>query len=333
MKNPLFSRHRSLAAPIVPLNKNQLRALQGFRERLDQGFYQFEHVSCLCGRHDGTLVASRDRYALPVSTHLCKRCGLMWTSPRMTVESLAAFYDLDYRPVYVGCEQAPEEFFTDQVQRGRSIYDFVAAHFPASGGHTVFDVGCGAGGVLVPFVAAGWRAFGCDLDGQYLLRGRAEGLELEQGDVSVLQKHGQADLVILSHVLEHLSDPRKSLQQISSLTGDSARLYVELPGILSIHKTYGDFLVFLQNAHLYHFTLRTLSSLMVEEGFVLEEGNENIRAIYRKDGSVMQVDTSDQCRRIMQYLTFLELGRVTRLWQARSVAAGLLYEVKGGFGR
>lgn len=333
MKNPLFSRYRSLAAPIVFLNKNQVLALQGFRERLGKGFYQFEHVSCLCGSLESRLVAQRDRYALPVSTHICKRCGLMWTSPRMTVGSLAAFYDLDYRPVYVGCEQAPEEFFTSQVERGRLISEFVAPHFAVSGSHTVFDVGCGAGGVLVPFVQAGWRAHGCDLDGHYLLRGRAEGLCLEKGDVTVLEKYGPGDLVILSHVLEHLTNPKQSLRQLSLLTTDSACLYVELPGVLSIHKTYGDLLRFLQNAHLCHFTLKTLSALMAQAGFLLVEGNEDIRAIYRKDRSVMQVDTTDQYGKVMRYLTLLELGRVTRLRQARSVATGLLYRVKRGFGR
>ena len=309
----LSSRYHTLSKPALPLNQNQAAAIESFRRRLADGAYQFEQVTCPCGSSLSELVAQRDRYALPVTTHICRSCGLMWTSPRMTEQSLAAFYATEYRPIYVGCVEAPEEFFAGQVRRGKHVNAFVSPHLPASGRRTVFDIGCGAGGLLVPFVDAGWQAFGCDFDEQYLGRGRAEGLHLEQGDASVLRKHGPADLIILSHVLEHLSDPERSLQQISSLTTDGAYLYVELPGVLFIHRQYRDLLRFLQNAHLYHFTSRTLSALMAQAGFSLVEGNEEIRAVYRKTGSVTKVDTSDQYGKVMRYLTFLELGRVARL--------------------
>lgn len=283
----------------------QRDALEKFREKLIQGIYSFEEVSCLCGNRDGKLIARRDRYALPVNTFLCQSCGVMWQSPRMAADDLVKFYSDDYRPIYVGHAQASENFFMVQVEHGKIIYDFVASDIRFAQELTVFDVGCGAGGVLIPFIEGGWRAFGCDVAGEYLQCGRSAGLVIEYGDVGVLAKYGKANLVILSHVLEHLPFPRKSLEQLSSMLVNDGWLYIELPGILSIHKSYkNNFLLFLQNAHLYHFTLTTLARLMAETGFKLVKGDKYIHALFQKRGNVPPVLTDGQFRTIMAYLYF-----------------------------
>src|SRR4030042_311888 len=186
MINPLFLRLFHSNSPVTSLNNEQRKALTIFREKIKQGTYSFEYVPCLCGRQDGKLIAQRDRYALPVNTCLCKTCGVMWTNPRMTESTLLKFYEDDYRPIYVGQAQAPENFFTSQVQYGKYIYDFVIPYFQSKSNAkpTIFDIGCGAGGVLIPFAENGWSVYGCDMGDQYLQRGRAAGLILEQGDLS-----------------------------------------------------------------------------------------------------------------------------------------------------
>ena len=82
----------------------------------------------------------------------------------------------DYRLIYIGERYAPDAFLKDQVHHGYVIYDFVKEIFGNVYNPTVFDVGRGAGGVLVSFSKAGWRTYGCDIGGEYLQRGRDEGL-------------------------------------------------------------------------------------------------------------------------------------------------------------
>ena len=285
MANLLFSRLHSIEGPVESLTEEQRTALNKFREKLGRGVYSFEQANCLCGRQKGKLIAQRDRYALPVNTYVCKSCGVMWTNPRMTRNSLMKFYQEDYRPIYVGHMKAPDDFFTAQAKHGQAIYNFLESRIPLAQGLKVFDVGCGAGGMLIPFLNAGWSVFGCDLGTEYLKCGQTAGLVLEHGDASALEKYGPANLVILSHVLEHFQAPWESLNQISRLLVDDGYLYVELPGIFRIHKTYGDILLFLQNAHLYHFTLTTLNCLTAQAGFGILKGDESIRALYRKDNT------------------------------------------------
>ncbi|MDX2479305.1 MAG: class I SAM-dependent methyltransferase, partial [Desulfuromusa sp.] len=173
----------------------------------------------------------------------------MRTDPQMTRESLVNFYQEDYRVLYGGEERATDDFFKQQLIRGEHVIQFTREWFSASSPEQlVFDIGCGAGGLLMPFHEAGCRAIGCDLGREYLEYGRAKGLIMEHGDSEVLSHYGKADLIMLNHVIEHFKNPEKEIRRIAELLTDDGLIYVELPGVLSIKETYGDLLLFLQNA-------------------------------------------------------------------------------------
>jgi len=297
------------ATPVEKLTGRQSVALGEFRQELGQGLFSFEEASCLCGQKEGMLIAKRDRYALSVETHLCKKCGILWTSPRMTDESLRRFYERNYRAIYVGEETASAPFFADQAQHGQWILTYLADFLTYSKG-TVFDVGCGAGGVLEPFRAAGFEVHGCDHGAQYLEYGRSQGLGLEHGGAEVLAKYGKADLIILSHVLEHFSHPKRELEQLSALLKDDGYIFIVVPGIYNIHNAYKDTLLYLQNAHLYHYTLNTLTTLMSSAGFELVRGNQTIDAVYKKARVRSQSPSKYEYRKILSYLIGVELSRM-----------------------
>ncbi|MBJ6799253.1 class I SAM-dependent methyltransferase [Geomonas propionica] len=304
-------RFYSLEAPSVELSGRQAAALKRFRTGVKEGGYELEPAPCICGSDDGMLLARRDRFALEVDTYLCRHCGVLRTSPRLTPESLSRFYDSDYRELYVGEEAASEAFFAEQSAHGRLILDSVLQNIPGElAGTVVFDVGCGAGGVLVPFRESGCLVYGCDHGGRYLEYGRSQGLQLEHGGAAELGRHGKAKVVILSHVLEHFPDPRAELALLSSLLEDDGYLYIELPGVFNIHNVYRDFLLYLQNAHLYHFTLSTLSSLLADAGFELVFGYENVVALFKKgSGRPAQAGKSEYVK-VLCYLYSVELSRL-----------------------
>lgn len=306
----LFRRLHELNTPVLKLNDRQEKSIEHFREKVEQGIYKFEKKACLCGNENGFLIAERDRFALDVKTFLC-RCGILWTNPQMTEESLARFYDEDYRAIYVGEEKATDVFFDEQVLRGEGVFSFLKTELDSvrNGRFKVFDVGCGAGGILVPFKNAGMETYGCDIGQSYLEFGRAKGLSLFHGTAAVLKEYGPADLILLNHVLEHIKDPQSFLENLKSLIADNGLLYIELPGIMNIHKVYKkDFLLFLQNAHLYHFTLNTLNSLMSRAGFELIKGDQMIRAIFRKSKKAAFKTNKVEFYKVFLYLYFLELG-------------------------
>jgi len=79
----------------------------------------------------------------------------------------------------------------------------------------------------------------------------------------------QFDAVRLSHVLEHLPSPRRSLEKVHRLLRAGGLLWIEVPNAASVerHLFRGHWFPWDLPRHLYHFTPRTLVTLLGEAGF------------------------------------------------------------------
>lgn len=305
------------------LKENQIKSIDRFKQKLECNLYKFEEISCLCGRSNDILLGNTDRYTIPVTTLLCKNCGIMRTSPRLSRESLIRFYADDYRPIYVGSKKANSAFFNNQINHGKFIFRYLQNDCDLNKDTVVFDIGCGAGGTLVPFKDYGCKTFGCDYGINYLEYGRSNGLTLENGNYIELEKHGKANIIILSHVLEHLENPLEDLKKIHEfLCADDCLVYIELPGIFHIHRSYMELLFFFQNAHLFHFTLKTLNWIMQKSGYSPVKGDQFIHALYKKNKSYNNTIDNTLYFKIIIYFYFLEFARMSKFQDlARKVLA------------
>jgi SAM-dependent methyltransferase len=253
--------------PWIRLSSGQLAARERVVQRLADGTYAVEDAACFCrGAELDLTIAERDRYGLPVRTVLCRHCGLLRTTPRMTAAATAQFYAEDYRDLYTGPGNA-EALFASQVARGHDLVKLLAPLLPTV--ESVYEVGCGAGGLLAPMHALGKRVAGVDYNGDWLATGRERGLDLVQGDaLDLLEHRGEpADLVLFMHVLEHELDLRDGIAKVAALVRPGGLLLVEVPGVDAIGLGYGgDVLRYLQNAHTFHFTAVTLSFVLANCG-------------------------------------------------------------------
>jgi len=202
----------------------QVRAVAHFLDDLDNGRYDQALLPCFCGVNDDVLIAQRDRYGIPLDTVLCRHCGLMRSDPYFTSESVAYFYREAYRSIYIH-PGGISGHFAEQQAVGACIHNYVVQSFPTKP-ETVLEVGCGAGGILHHFQQHGSRVAGCDFGEDYLQYGMSKGLTLEVGGWDKLAQHGPADLVVLSHLLEHLQNPVAELKNIHGLLKPNALVYV-----------------------------------------------------------------------------------------------------------
>src|ERR1700722_15168618 len=116
------NRLRDDGRSLLRLNDIQAKAKGSVLDKIKSGAYPLEAVDCLlCGGANFIAVAEKDRYGLPMSVQVCRECGLLQTTPRMSGGAYAEFYDNEYRPLYVGTEQPDEQFFAWQVRRGNEI--------------------------------------------------------------------------------------------------------------------------------------------------------------------------------------------------------------------
>jgi 2-polyprenyl-3-methyl-5-hydroxy-6-metoxy-1,4-benzoquinol methylase len=277
----LNNRYINNGKPSIYLNTIQKKAKLEVERKIATNIYSFEQVVCpICEHTEYELLAEKDRYGLYCNTVICKTCGLLITNPAMTKVSLDSFYSDDYRELYVGLKKAQRPFFTEQYKHGKRIADFIKNCTDISLQNLfILEVGCGAGGILSAFKEEGAETLGLDLGSDYLEYGVQEhNLCLQQGSIENYTGR-KPDIIIYSHVLEHCQLPNE-LFNIKKISHEKTLIYIEVPGLLSVHKNYVDFMLYLQNAHLFHFSLGTLTNLLSKYGFSLVYGDENISSLF-----------------------------------------------------
>lgn len=269
------------------LNELQHRTKKQIEEKIEKGIYSFEEVPCcVCGGKDFDILSEKDRYGLYHPVVICRDCGLVQTNPRMTQESYNQFYQTDYRKLYVGKEVPTSEFFKSQYEHGGDIYKYLTENLEIEiRGLFIVEIGCAAGGILQYFREKGNDAYGVDLDPQYIEFGRANyGLNIEVGTIDKVVKLDKTpDIVIYSHVLEHILDPVTELLKLREIMGQQSFVYIELPGIKNLTRSYqADFLRLLQNAHVYYPTLASLRNILRKASYDFVCGDEVIHSVFRR---------------------------------------------------
>lgn len=236
--------------------------IQRLKTKLATGQYATETTACFCGSTRARQVTDQDRYGIPHAMHLCLTCGILYASPRMTEAAYADFYAQEYRAIYddEDAETTDENFARSETQ-AKALQQLLAVHDRSVS--TVFDVGCNSGAWLKPFQDAGCTVYGVDYGAARVAYGQAHGLPVVQGGIEQLEALGlQADLIILSHVLEHFLDLETTLKRIHHLLTPNGTLYVNVPGLFLTQKDR-----LFQNAHPWQFTAETLTYVMECCGF------------------------------------------------------------------
>jgi SAM-dependent methyltransferase len=255
----------------------------------------------------------------------------MRSDPFLNSSSLEDFYSSLYRKIYSDSPNYEEALFTKQVERGKLIRSYVVP-FAKIVPKVVFEIGCGAGGNLAHFKNMGAVVAGCDYGVKALEYGKSQGLALVRGDGRSLKRFGKADLIVLSHVLEHFVDPVKELVEIRDLLNPKGVLYVEVPGIFSIRSSYRDPALYLQNAHAWNFCLETLDSLLACVGFQRIAGNQTVQAIYERQpgASAIQGFTNrPAAKRILFSLRKADCLRTLPLVRFKSLTANFARSLLG----
>lgn len=293
--------------------------------RLASGEYAQEFIPCLCGSSGERCIAAVDRYGIPHRTVLCTRCGLLRTNPRMTSDAYAHFYQHLYRAIYERSGHNPDAYFAMQENTGRLRAIRTLRRVELRAGSSVAEIGCGAGWNLIPYSTRGCRVVGWDVDDGYLALGRARGLDLRHGLLSAASSSGeQFDLVVLSHVLEHLLDPIADLNALKLLLSANGLLSIEVPSAFATARMERYF----QNAHTWSFVPETLRAVMEHAGWECIAMNGVIESIWRPSSTVAPAIPANPAlvrrtasilaaRQRRRWLLDREMGLRQRFWRVR----------------
>jgi 2-polyprenyl-3-methyl-5-hydroxy-6-metoxy-1,4-benzoquinol methylase len=269
VKFPLYSNRDDDIRSLI-FSKRQQETIREVKEKIRKGKYKLEEIDCLCGNKDtSNIVIGRDRYGFDFPNVLCPHCGIVRAQYMFDQESLEEFYKREYRRIYVWRDVSEEEdikeLFRKQKKRGEEYLEkFKELNIDLSRIKNVCEVGSASGGILLPFQDINKDVVGCDFEQDYLDYGKERGLDLRFGDIkSINIDDNSQDLVILSHVLEHLIYPIKELNTIIGKIKTEGYLLVEVPSVLNV---YANPLSYFQNAHVYNFAQKNLEALFKQMG-------------------------------------------------------------------
>lgn len=276
----------------LSLNEVQKNSRIELANHIQHGEYSIQEIlNCpFCGTSNPDIIAVNDRHGLPVKAQLCRNCGLIWSTPILSDESLPAYYNHIYHRLNYGKEETIEHLFNPR--QGELIFGFLREFLQKNNQIIICEIGCGACDILHYFQNCfserniNTQIYGTEFSKSYIASAKEKyGVDVFQGGIHTLIDHGiKSDLLIYSHVFEHIIDLKSELQLIKQVLSPKGLLYIEVPGVIDIlhNNPYYQFRFdnFHTLAHIYNFNLGTLKNVLGNAGFLLIKGNEKVQALF-----------------------------------------------------
>jgi 2-polyprenyl-3-methyl-5-hydroxy-6-metoxy-1,4-benzoquinol methylase len=199
----------------------------------------------------------------------CNECSFVFTSPVPEPDHIFSYYD---SPEYVSHEIKKSSFFDRfyALARKRNIrFKYkVVTQFKTPG--KLLDVGCGTGELLKYFKDNNWYSIGIEP----VEKARSFAKDTYSLDVfDEKQLHlfdtQYFDVITLWHVLEHVYDLNRRIEELKRILKPDGVLIIAVPNINSYDAAYyGQYWGALDvPRHLYHFSQKTMSLLLENHRF------------------------------------------------------------------
>lgn len=157
-----------------------------------------------------TEAAARQAITGEINLRYCPQCTFIFNA---SFQPSLMEYDQKYQN-----EQSYSGYFQNYLN---DIIQLLLAR--GFGGSRVIEIGCGQGAFLEKLLASGFDAIGFDPaylgDQPYVIK--------DYFSAKYNARH--ADLIIMRHTLEHIPEPLQFLQDLASMTGDQAMVFIEVP--------------------------------------------------------------------------------------------------------
>ena len=187
-----------------------------------------------------------------------------------TVEAMESFYAHYYRQFYYSVEK-PDGHYIQRLEldkRAACTASYLEESRLIRGKPAILDVGCAEGSLL--------REIGTRIPDAFRV-----GIEPTPGFAEFARTHARCDvypsldelrrssvprfdLIIATHVLEHVVDPVQFLGQLHDFLNSGGCVYLDVPDLAAYPNVAS-----LHIAHLYHFSKRTLSMVVETAGYLV----------------------------------------------------------------
>ncbi len=176
-----------------------------------------------------------------------------------------------------------------QWQKSRDMQVGLLQRYLPSGAK-VLEIGCGEGILLERLAGSGFAVTGIEPSQTASGNARAAGLNVVTGYFPHAHITGKFDCVILSHVLEHLENPREILERACAIAPRILLVQTHWLGVMP--QRYRDkWYAWLPEQHFWHFTPRGLETLLTPMNYRTEAVEYSSLVHTRPDGTLNQFST------------------------------------------
>lgn len=203
----------------------------------------------------------------------CKKCQLVFMSPRYLPKQTPSFYELkNYWDSELRNFKKDSDFNNKRKEAYGHLYKEI---FQNKEKGSILDVGSGTGLFLSFFKERGWEVLGIEVSEEILnFSNKTFGLNVLLGDLLSLKLPSKYfDVICFNNVLEHLHTPRRTLLKVRKILKDDGILEITVPNIESLGgKIFKEKWYHLDPGHhLYLFSEKTISKLLKETGFLVKK--------------------------------------------------------------
>lgn len=264
-----------------------------------------EEVVCnLCKKSDKEVVSLKDRYGLPVTTVICRNCGFIFISPRISSADYDRFYTLDeyrtlvkkYRNRHKKQEDSSQtkldfdKLFLTSIKFGNEIIEHLSSYINRNQGLTI-EIGSSCGGVLNAFKLAGLDVLGIEPSPTEAGYATSKGIKthismFESLDFSALRLSPIQNILTVRS-LNHFLDPGGFVNWSHRQLAVGGKLIMVVADFIGFCRRRG--ILRTQIDHPYMFTKRTLVAFVKSAGFKLEYcvvEKDFIYLVAKKEGMV-----------------------------------------------
>lgn len=233
------------------------------------------------------LFRSRDRLSKKIDKQLfnlvkCLNCGLIYLNPQPSPEELKKYYPENYEP-YIDKETIFKySCLSKLLKKIFNIYRIKSKRqtkndWPIDKSRINYlDFGCGGGFHLarVRQRHPNWKLYGLDNNQFACKAAKEKGLMIFCGDIREVELPKKFfDLINMSQVIEHLSNPKNVLMRLNKTMRKGGKIIISTPNFNSLAaKLFKSYWYALDSPrHLFLFTPKTLLTLLNKTGFILKK--------------------------------------------------------------
>ncbi|MCL2180586.1 MAG: class I SAM-dependent methyltransferase [Treponema sp.] len=230
-------------------------------------------IPCLCGGLDFKPALECEGFSFV----RCSLCGLVQRNPQPLKAEIIERYSKTFGNDYLSYEIANEESFLN-LQRlalkdsgfeklEKNLFNAAKEDKPS-----VLDIGCATGSLLASLRDSGWRVTGVEISP---CAGYARNVRAIDVRNTALEEcgfpAGSFDVILASHLIEHLNDPGAFLGEVYRILKNGGYIFITTPNIDSFQaKLFAGKWRSAIFDHLYLFSKKTLSKLLLNAGFKIE---------------------------------------------------------------